>query len=154
MRWKPGILRAEATLSRIGAPGLLVLVIIAIGTLIVPLDTSVNIAFPAITARFDLGRTGIQWVVICYVLTYGSLMLGIGRLGDIFGYLRVFRLGLAWSILAFILCATAENYAWLLAARIMQGIGAALVIGCGPALATSHFTEDLRPRILGFYAFG
>jgi enoyl-CoA hydratase/carnithine racemase len=90
--------------------------------MIVPLDTSVNIAFPAITERFGLGRTGIQWVVICYVLTYGSLMLGIGRLGDIFGYLRVFRLGLAWSILAFILCATAENYAWLLAARVMQGI--------------------------------
>ena len=147
-------MRAEGTLSRIGAPGILVLVIIAIGTMIVPLDTSVNIAFPAITERFGLGRTGIQWVVICYVLTYGSLMLGIGRLGDIFGYLRVFRLGLAWSILAFILCATAENYAWLLAARVMQGIGAALVIGCGPALATSHFTEDLRPRILGFYAFG
>jgi MFS family permease len=154
VRLKPGILRAEGTLSRIGAPGILVLVIIAIGTLIVPLDTSVNIAFPAITERFGLGRTGIQWVVICYVLTYGSLMLGIGRLGDIFGYLRVFRLGLAWSILAFILCATAENYAWLLAARVMQGIGAALVIGCGPALATSHFTEDLRPRILGFYALG
>jgi MFS family permease len=96
-------LRAEGTLSRIGAPGILVLVIIAIGTMIVPLDTSVNIAFPAITERFGLGRTGIQWVVICYVLTYGSLMLGIGRLGDIFGYLRVFRLGLAWSILAFIL---------------------------------------------------
>ena len=64
------------TLSRIGAPGILVLVIIAIGTMIVPLDTSVNIAFPAITERFELGRTGIQWVVICYVLTYGSLMLG------------------------------------------------------------------------------
>ena len=136
------------------AHGAAILIIIAIGTLIVPLDTSVNIAFPAITAHFELGRTGIQWVVICYVLTYGSLMLGIGRLGDIFGYLRVFRLGLAWSILAFILCATAENYAWLLAARIMQGIGAALVIGCGAALATSHFVEDLRPRILGFYAFG
>jgi len=147
-------LRADLPLARITAHGAAILIIIAIGTLIVPLDTSVNIAFPAITARFGLGRTGIQWVVICYVLTYGSLMLGIGRLGDIFGYLRVFRLGLAWSILAFILCATAENYAWLLAARVMQGIGAALVIGCGPALATSHFSEALRPRILGFYAFG
>lgn len=151
---KYGSLRVDLPPSRVTAHGAAILIIIAIGTLIVPLDTSVNIAFPAITAHFGLGRTGIQWVVICYVLTYGSLMLGIGRLGDIFGYLRVFRLGLAWSILAFILCATAENYAWLLAARVMQGIGAALVIGCGPALATSHFSEDLRPRVLGFYAFG
>jgi len=102
-------LRADSPLSRITAHGVAILIIIAIGTLIVPLDTSVNIAFPAITERFGLGRTGIQWVVICYVLTYGSLMLGIGRLGDIFGYLRVFRLGLAWSILAFIFCAAAEN---------------------------------------------
>lgn len=141
-------------MTRLSLRGVAILIIIAIGTLVVPLDTSVNIAFPAITARFGLDRSGIQWVVICYVLTYGSLMLGIGRLGDIFGHLRVFRWGLGWSVFAFILCATAENYIWLLGARIMQGIGAALVISCGPALATSHFTEEMRPRILGFYAFG
>jgi MFS family permease len=88
-------------------------------------------------------------VVICYVLTYGSLMLGIGRLGDIFGYLRVFLPGPGLEHSGLHPLRHCENYAWLLAARVMQGIGAALVIGCGPALATSHFTEDLRPAHSG-----
>jgi MFS family permease len=124
---------------------------IALGTMIVPLDTAVNIAFPAITARFGLALPEIQWVVIGYVLTYGSLMLGIGRLGDIFGHALVFRLGLAWSSLAFLACAWAPDYGWLLVCRVLQGIGAALVISCGPALITAPFPEAMRARMLGLY---
>ncbi|RYJ02327.1 MAG: MFS transporter [Acetobacteraceae bacterium] len=119
--------------------------------MVVPLDSALNIAFPAITAHFGLALPEIQWIVICYVLTYGSLMLGIGRLGDIFGHARVFRAGLAWSALAYLLCAWAPDYGWLLACRVMQGIGAALVISCGPALVTGWFAEALRPRVLGLY---
>ena len=119
--------------------------------MVVPLDSALNIAFPAMTAHFGLALPEIQWIVICYVLTYGSLMLGIGRLGDIFGHARVFRAGLAWSALAYLLCAWAPGYGWLLACRVMQGIGAALVISCGPALVTGWFAEALRPRVLGLY---
>ncbi len=125
---------------------------VALGTLIMPLDTAVNIAFPAITRHFDQPVAMIQWVVICYVLTYGSLMLGIGRLGDIFGYRRVFATGLAWSAVAFLLCAQAPSYEWLLACRVLQGIGAALVISCGAALITTPFPEAMRGRLLGLYA--
>ncbi len=125
---------------------------VALGTLIVPLDTAVNIAFPAITGHFGLPLAAIQWVVICYVLTYGSLMLGIGRLGDIFGHGLVFRAGLAWSVLAFLLCAAAPDYGWLLFCRVLQGVGAALVISCGPALITAPFPEAMRGRLLGLYA--
>ncbi len=126
--------------------------LIGFGTMVVPLDNALNIAFPPITRHFGLALPQIQWMVICYVLTYGSLMLGIGRLGDIFGHARVFRLGLGWSAVAFLLCAQAPAYEWLLACRVLQGIGAALVISCGPALATSLFAESLRPRVLGAYA--
>ncbi|MDN3564528.1 MFS transporter [Paeniroseomonas aquatica] len=122
-----------------------------LGTMVVPLDSALNIAFPAITAHFGLALPEIQWIVICYVLTYGSLMLGIGRLGDIFGHLRVFRAGLAWSAVAYLACAWAPDYGWLLACRVLQGIGAALVISCGPALVTGWFPEPLRPRVLGLY---
>lgn len=125
---------------------------IALGTMIVPLDTAVNIAFPSITAAFGLALPEIQWVVIGYVLTYGSLMLGIGRLGDIFGHARVFRAGLAWSVLAFLACAAAPDYGWLLLGRVLQGIGAALVISCGAALITAPYPEAMRPRMLGLYA--
>ena len=125
--------------------------LIGLGTAVAPLDTAVNIAFPAITPAFDLPVAMIQWVVICYVLTYGSLMLALGRVGDLFGYATVFRLGLAWSTLALLLCASATEFGWLLACRALQGVGAALVLSCGPALVTSLFPETRRARVLGIY---
>lgn len=124
---------------------------LVLGSLVVPLDTAVNIAFPPITAHFGLPIPAIQWVVVCYVLTYGSLMLGIGRVGDLFGHRAVFRCGLAVSVVAFLLCARAPSYEWLLGARVLQGIGAALVLSCGPALATLAFPEAMRSRALGAY---
>lgn len=132
--------------------GLLRLAPVALGTLIVPLDSAVNVAFPAIAAAFGLALPEIQWVVICYVLTYGSLMLAVGRLGDIFGHARVFRFGLAWSAAAYLLLAVVPGFGALLACRILQGIGAALVLGCGPALATQPFPEAMRARALAAYA--
>lgn len=116
-----------------------------------PLDSSVNIAFPAITRAFDAPLEAIQWVVICYVLTYSSLMLVFGKLGDLFGHRRVFGAGLALLAIAFFLCATAQTFGALLLARVLQGVGTALVLSCGPALATMLFPESLRGRILGIY---
>jgi EmrB/QacA subfamily drug resistance transporter len=122
------------------------LVLIGLGASGVPLDTAVNIAFPDITASFHLPIVMIQWVVIAYVLTYASLMLAFGRVGDIFGYGRVFRAGLLWSAIAFVLCATAPAYHWLLFFRFLQGIGAGLVISVAPALVTSLYPEHGRSR--------
>ena len=127
------------------------LAIIGAGTLVVQLDTMVNVAFPHIVEAFGIAVPTIQWVVICYVLVHASLMLVCGRLGDLFGYRRVFLIGCAWSAVAFVLCATAQTYAWLLAARGMQGVGAALVLSVGPALATGAFAEAQRARVLGLY---
>jgi MFS family permease len=125
--------------------------VIGLGTLIGPLDSAVNIAFPDITGAFGIPLQSIQWVIICYVLTYGSLMLVFGRLGDQFGHLLIFQLGLGLSVAAFLMCGLAQQYEWLLAARIVQGIGTAMVISCGPALATGLFDESFRPRALGAY---
>ncbi len=124
---------------------------IGLGTLVVPLDNALNIAFPAITAHFGIAFEQLQWLIIGYVLTYGSLMLGVGRLGDIFGHALIFRAGLAVSLLAFLLCSLAPGYGWLLAGRVTQGIGAALVISCGPALLTAPFPDALRPSLIGLY---
>ncbi len=142
--------QGKAGLLQRGAFGRLLLV--GLGTSVVPLDSALNIAFPAMTAHFGQPLAQIQWVVICYVLTYGSLMLGIGRLGDIFGHAVVFRAGLGWSAMAYLLCTAAPSFPWLLACRGLQGIGAALIISCGPALVTSLYAEALRPRVLGAYA--
>lgn len=127
------------------------LVLVGLGTSVVPLDTAVNIAFPEITGSFGLPVEMIQWVVICYVLTYSSLMLAFGRVGDIWGHGRVFRVGLLWSSVAYLLCAAAPNFGWLLFCRFLQGIGASLIVSCAPALVTGMFPEDRRSRAVGMF---
>jgi MFS family permease len=127
------------------------LALIGLGTSVVPLDSAVNIAFPSITGSFGLPIEMIQWVVICYVLTHASLMLAFGRLGDVFGYGRVFRAGLLWNGVAFLLCAVAPSFGWLLFCRFLQGIGAALILSCAPALVTGMFPEDRRSRALAIF---
>jgi EmrB/QacA subfamily drug resistance transporter len=127
------------------------LVLVGLGTSVVPLDSAVNIAFPDITGSFGLPVEMIQWVVICYVLTHASLMLAFGRLGDVFGHGRVFRLGLLWNCAAFLGCAAAPSYDWLLFWRFLQGIGAASILSCAPALVTSLFPEERRARALAVF---
>ena len=116
------------------------------------MDLAVNVAFPSISAAFDLETRSIRWVVICYVLTYSSLMLAFGKLGDRIGHRQVFRAGLVVSVLAFVLCALAADYQSLLAARVVQGIATALLLSCAPALATLLFDESRRLAALGRYA--
>lgn len=125
--------------------------VVGLGTLVVPFDSSVNVAFPDIVRGFDLAIPAIQWVVIAYTLTYAALTLVFGRTGDMFGYRRIFQLGNVSGAAAFLLCAAAPSFGWLLGARVLQGVGAALALSCGPALATSLYPEDQRTRVLGLY---
>ena len=127
------------------------LILVGLGISVVPLDTSVNIAFPDITGSFGLPIAMIQWVVICYVLTHAGLMLAFGRVGDMWSHGRVFRAGLMWSALAFLLCAAAPSFGWLLFFRFLQGIGAGLIISCAPALVTSLYPEARRSHALGIF---
>ena len=132
----------------------LTLLVVALGISAAPLDTSVNIAFPAITAAFENDVAAIQWVIICNVLTYAAVMPGLGRLADIVGHKRVFVTGLLWSAVALVLCALASTFGWLLVARVLQGAGNAFLLSCGPALATLSFSERDRSRVLGWYTTG
>ena len=133
------------------APAMWRVLVVCLGTLVVPLDSTVNVAFPHITRHFDLTIPAIQWVVISYTLTHASLMLVFGRVGDMLGHRRIFLAGSAWSAIAFVLCGMAPSYAWLLAARAAQGVGAGLLLSCGPALATFQFPESQRARALGLF---
>src|ERR1700693_1319173 len=101
--------------------------LVGLGISVVPLDTAVNIAFPDITGSFGLPIPMIQWVVICYVLTHAGLMLAFGRVGDMWSHATVFRAGLAWSVAAFLLCASAPSFGSLLFFRFLQGIEARFV---------------------------
>jgi EmrB/QacA subfamily drug resistance transporter len=126
--------------------------LVGLGLSIVPLDSSVNIAFPDITGSFGLPIAMIQWVVVSYVLTYAALILAFGRIGDIWSHGIVFRAGLAWSAAAFVLCAAAPSYQWLLFFRVLQGIGAGLVVSCAPALVTSLYPDARRAQALGAFS--
>src|SRR5487761_2275070 len=127
---------------------------VLLGTLVVPLDSAVNIDFPAITHHFALAIPQIRWIVISYTLTSASLLLVFGRIADMIGHRRAFLIGTGWSAGAFLLCALAPSYPALLAARILQGIGAGLVMSCGPALITALYPEHRRARALGIYTLG
>jgi MFS family permease len=143
--------RADAASAPATRRPLLRLALVGLGISVVPLDTSVNIAFPDITGSFGLPIAMIQWVVICYVLTNAGPMLAFGRIGDMWGHARVFRVGLAWSVVAFLLCAAAPSFGWLLFFRVMQGIGAAMIISCAPAIVTGLYSEARRGRALGVF---
>ena len=121
-----------------------------------PLDSAVNVDFPHITAHFGLSIELIQWVVISYTLASASLVLVFGRVGDIAGHRRIFLIGTAWSAAAFLLETAAPSFGWLLGGRVLQGVGAGLVMSCGPALVMNLYPEALRPRAVALYtiAFG
>jgi len=127
-------------------------IVACLGGLLSGLDTSVNIAFPAITAAFDIDVSQIQWVVVSFVLTYSVLLLPAGRLGDRFGHGRIMLLGIVTQGLAFVGCALAPSFALFLLARMSQGASMALVLGTAPALVTLSVREEHQPRALGVFA--
>jgi MFS family permease len=130
------------------------LAIVGLGAALAPLDIAVNVALPAITAHFGLALADVQWLVICYVLVYGSLMLVCGKLGDLVGHRLVFRVGLALSAAGCAACAAAPSWPLFLWARAGQGIGTALALACGPALSTSLYPEGQRTKALAGFTAG
>lgn len=125
--------------------------VLGLGSGAIALDTSVNVAFPAISQALQLPVSGIQWIVVSYMLTFGALMLVCGRLGDSIGHLTVFRLGLAISALALLLATLAPGLGLMVPARMLQGAGAAACISCAPALATFLYPEQQRMRALALF---
>ena len=127
------------------------LAIVCLGAAIGPLDTTVNTAFPVITAAFGLAPHEIQWVVIAFVLAQSSLTLVFGRLGDLFGYRRIFAIGLVACALAHAAVALAPDYPTLVAMRAFQGLGVGLVVSCGPALATLMFAPHQKRQVIAIF---
>src|SRR5437879_10291355 len=111
--------------------------------------TVVNVALPAIQRDLGGGLAAQQWVVDAYLLTLGSLILVGGSLGDIFGEVRMFTLGVALFGLASALCAAAPDSTTLIVFRGIQGIAGALLTPASLAVITSTFSGDERGRATG-----
>jgi MFS family permease len=119
------------------------------GAFVVSLDSMVNVAFPAMAAAFAIPPERVRWVIICYVLTYAVTAFVGGAAADRLGHHRVFTVGLIFSALGFLLATVAVGYGWLLAARVVQGVGGGLVYGTTPGLVTTAVAAAQRPRALG-----
>ncbi|HWG61041.1 MAG TPA: MFS transporter [Streptosporangiaceae bacterium] len=132
----------------------LALVVIATAQLMVVLDaTIVNVALPDIQRALGFSGTGLEWVVNAYTLTFGGLLLLGGRAGDILGRRRVFIAGIILFSVASLLGGFATTQAWLLAARAVQGVGAAVIAPTALSLVTTTFPEGPpRNRAMGVYA--
>ena len=116
-----------------------------------PLDGSVNVAFPLITQGFGLAVADIQWIIVSFIIAQSAFTLVFGKLGDLFGHRRIFRIGLAAAALAHLACAIAPSYAALIALRAIQGVSIGLVMATGPALATLLFAPHEKRRIIAIY---
>ena len=132
----------------------LALVVIAAAQLMVVLDaTIVNVALPHIQDALHFSGTNLEWVVNAYTLAFGGLLLLGGRSGDLLGRRRVFIAGIALFALASLAGGFATDQAWLLTARVVQGIGGALAAPASLSLIAVTFPEGReRNRAMGVYA--
>ena len=122
----------------------------AAGAFVTSLDSMVNIAFPAIAAAFALPPESMRWVVMSYVLTYALVSFAGGALADRIGHARVYLLGLAVSAIAFALASVAPVFEWLIAARVLQGVGGGMIYGTAPGIVSLVAGPSARGRALGF----
>src|SRR5207244_6853866 len=102
------------------------LFVVCLAQLMIVLDvTIVNVALPSIERELHFSQGNLTWVVNAFLVTFGSLLLLAGRLGDLAGRKRVFLAGLTIFTLASLLCGIAPSEGALIAARFLQGVGAA-----------------------------
>ncbi len=126
---------------------------IALGVIMATLDASVvNIALPTLQRAFGAGLSTVEWVALAYSLTMTGLLLSAGRLADSRGRRNIYGAGLLLFTLASLLCGIAPTVEALIALRVLQGVGAALVSANGSALLVQAFPQAERGRALG--AFG
>ena len=128
----------------------LVFSLVAAGVFMSTLDSSVvNIALPVIMADFQVTMTVIEWVPMIYLLTVSALLLTCGRLSDIRGRRLVYCGGFMIFSAGSLLCGLAGSASWLIASRTLQGVGAAMLMACSPALVVDVFPMAERGRALG-----
>lgn len=123
---------------------------IMLGVFMAMVDSSiVNIALPQLVDALGADLLGVQWVVLSYMLAVTCLILLAGRLADMYSKRRLYAVGFAVFTLGSLLCGLASGLGFLVAARVLQGIGAAFIMALGPAILVEHFPPPERGRAIG-----
>jgi EmrB/QacA subfamily drug resistance transporter len=144
----------DANLIRYRSPaGRWVLLATVLGSSLAFIDaTVVNIALPAIGRDLGSDAAGLQWTVNGYALSLAALVLLGGSLGDRYGRKRIFLVGVSWFAVASLLCGLAPTIELLVAARVLQGVGGALLTPGALAILESSFAREDRSRAIGAWS--
>jgi MFS family permease len=114
--------------------------------------TAVNVALPALQANLNATVGDVQWVVESYALFLAALLLVGGSLGDHHGRKLIFSVGVAFFALASVWCGLAPNISQLIAARAIQGVGAALLVPGSLAIISASFSKEDRGQAIGTWS--
>lgn len=127
-----------------------VMLAVGVGIFLATLDGSiVNVAMPTLERTLQTSLAIVQWVVLAYLLTVTTLLLSIGRLADIIGKKSIYLTGFMVFTLGSLLCGLSPTVAWLIAARVLQAVGAAMIMALGPAIITEAFPTSQRGQAMG-----
>ncbi len=126
------------------------MLVVSIGIFMATLDASiVNLALPALRNYFNTDIATIEWVILSYLLTITTLLLTLGRLSDMYGRKSMFLAGLLIFTLGSGLCSLSASADQLIAFRVVQGLGAAMLMANSPAIITAVFPHTERGKALG-----
>ncbi len=127
-----------------------VLTVTAFASFLTPfMGSAVNLALPSIGDEFSLNAVTLNWIISSYMLTTSILLLPAGRAGDILGRRKVFTAGLMIFTLTMAMLTFTPGIRWLIGARILQGVGGAMMFGTNMAILTSVFPPGERGRAMG-----
>jgi EmrB/QacA subfamily drug resistance transporter len=127
-----------------------VMAAVSMGVFLGTIDGSiVNVALPTLVRAFDTEFAVVQWVVLAYLLTVTTLMLSVGRLGDMIGKKPLYAAGYVIFTLGSALCGLSPSVYWLIGFRVAQAVGAAMMMALGTAIVTEAFPPSERGKALG-----
>ncbi|MHB1502964.1 MAG: MFS transporter [Acidimicrobiales bacterium] len=133
----------------------LALLVIVIGVLMAAVDTTIVVlALPEMQRSLHVGLSGVIWVIIGYLLVITLLATQVGRLGDMFGRVRMYEVGFIVFIVGSALCALSLNEAMIVGFRVLQGVGGALITANSGAVIADTFPPERRGRAYGYNAVG
>ncbi len=127
-----------------------VLAAVGMGIFLTTIDgTIVNVALPTLVRELNTDFATVQWVVLGYLLTLSTLLLSMGRLGDMVGKKPIYMTGFVLFTLSSMLCGLSPTVYWLIGFRVLQAIGAAMTQALGTAIITEAFPDSERGKALG-----
>ena len=123
---------------------------VGMGVFLATIDGSiVNVALPTLERAFITDFSTVQWVVLAYLLTVTTLLLSVGRLADMIGKKSIYAFGFGIFTFGSVLCGLAPTIYWLVAFRVLQAVGAAMIMALGTAIVTEAFPPGERGKALG-----